>query len=149
MGFEKARNYLKNNQLVALPFDKGVGFCVMKKHTYYEKLTKLTESKQFERYDKMDDSVVHKFEKKNLSKKLLAMNRRNEITDGLYARLRSTVSQSARLYGLAKVQKKDTPLRTVLSLPGSFYEKLNKTLAKFLIKSRVQISRPTLKQPGL
>ena len=64
MGFEKARNYLKNNQLVALPFDKGVGFCVMKKHTYYEKLTKLTESKQFERYDKMDDSVVHKFEKK-------------------------------------------------------------------------------------
>ena len=45
MGIEKVRNYLKNNQLVAVPFDKVVEICVMKKHTYYETLTKLTESK--------------------------------------------------------------------------------------------------------
>ena len=34
------------------------------------------------------------------------MNKRNEITDGLYARLRSIGSQSVRLDGLAKVHRK-------------------------------------------
>ena len=34
-------------------------------------------------------------------------------------------------YGLAKVHKDETPLRPVLSLPGSSYENLNKMLAKF------------------
>ena len=33
-------------------------------------------------------------------------------------------SQPARLYGLAKVHKKDTPLRLVLSLPRSAYHKI-------------------------
>ena len=35
---EKARIYLKDNGLLAVPFDKGVGFCVMKKETYEKKL---------------------------------------------------------------------------------------------------------------
>ena len=34
-------------------------------------------------------------------------------------------------YGLAKVHNDETPLRPVLSLPGSSYENLNKMLAKF------------------
>ena len=62
------------------------------------------------------------------------MNKRDEITDGFYVRLRSTGSQPARLYGLAKVYEKDTPLRPVLSLPSSFYEKLKRTLANFFDK---------------
>ena len=43
----------------------------------------------------------------------------------------STGGQPAHLYGLAKVHKAETPLRPVLSLPGSSYENLNKMLAKF------------------
>ena len=35
------------------------------------------------------------------------------------------------MYGLAKVHKAETPLRQVLSLPGSSYENLNKMRAKF------------------
>ena len=58
------------------------------------------------------------------------MNKRDEIKIKREARLRSTGSQSARLQGLAKVHKKDTPLRPVLSLLGSSHEKLNKTVAK-------------------
>ena len=46
----------------------------------------------------------------------------------------STGSQPARLYGLAKLHKKKTPLRPVLPLTGSSYQKLNKTLAKFFDK---------------
>ena len=35
------------------------------------------------------------------------------------------------MYGLAKVHKAETPLRPVLSLPGSSYENLNESLANF------------------
>ena len=45
--------------------------------------------------------------------------------------MRSTGGQPARFYGLAKVHKVNTPLRPVLSLPGSSYYNLNKVLAKF------------------
>ena len=41
---------------------------------------------------------------------------------------------STRLYGLAKVHKIGTPLRTVLSIPGSSCENLNKFLSPFFGK---------------
>ena len=44
------------------------------------------------------------------------MNKKEDITDGLNARLRSTGVQSARLYGLARVLKKHTPIWPVFSL---------------------------------
>ena len=62
------------------------------------------------------------------------MNKRDEITDGVHARLRSNGGQPAQLHGLAKVHKKDTRLRTVLFPPVSSYDKLNKTLAKHFDK---------------
>ena len=62
------------------------------------------------------------------------MNKRDEITDGLYARMRSTGGQRARLYGLSKVHIKDTTLQLLLSRPGSFYGKLKKTQPKFFDK---------------
>ena len=41
-------------------------------------------------------------------------------------------SQPPRLYGLAKVHKKDIPLRPVLSMPGSAYHKIGDQIAKWL-----------------
>ena len=46
-GVEKARKYLKSNGLVAVPYDKGIGFCVMRKDTYENKLSDLLSSNQF------------------------------------------------------------------------------------------------------
>ena len=96
------------------------------KYTYEWNFTQLPDSEQFERHDIMNNSVVQKNEKKNLNKELLAMNKKDEITEGLFASLKSTGSQPARLYGLAKKLKKYNPLRPVLSLTGSSYEKLKK-----------------------
>ena len=42
--------------------------------------------------------------------------------------------QPARLYGLTKVHKLNTPLRPVLSMPSSSYYNLNKVLAKIFEK---------------
>ena len=36
----KVQKYLLDNALIDVPFDNGVGFCVMKKCTYVEKLEK-------------------------------------------------------------------------------------------------------------
>ena len=46
-GVEKARKYLKSNGLVAVPYDKGVGFCVIRKDTYENKLSDTLDSNQF------------------------------------------------------------------------------------------------------
>ena len=127
---EKTRKYLKDNGLLAVPFDKGVGFCIMRKQRYESKLESLLQSAQFVKKDATTDEVILKIEKE-LNKELLAMNKRDEISDQLYSKMRSTGGQPARLYGLAKVYKDETPLRPVLSLPGSSYENLNKMLAKF------------------
>ena len=77
--------------------------------------------------------------------------KQGKISDKIYQRLRSAGSQPARLYGLAKVHKKDTPLRPVLSIPGSSYENLNRFLTPFFqklqganIKTNTQDAREAL-----
>ena len=101
----------------------------MRNQTFESKLESLLQSAQFVKKDATTDGVLLKVEKE-LNKKLLAMNKRDEISDQLFSKMRSTGGQPARLYGLAKVHKDETPLRPVLSLPGSWYENLNKMLAK-------------------
>ena len=100
-GVEKARKYLKDNGLVAVPFDKGVGFCVMKKETYEKKLKDLLWAEQFSEKKNLTDSVIMKTEK-DISKELLAMKKKDEISEALFTRL--TGAQPARLYGLAKIR---------------------------------------------
>ena len=140
-GVEKARKYLKSNGLVAVPYDKGVGFCVMRKDTYENRLSDALDSNQFSKSKGTSDAIVLKIER-DINKELLAMRKKDEISESLYTRMRSTGGQPARLYGLAKVHKVNTPLRPVLSLPGSSYYNLNKVLAEQR-KLRAQTSKPT------
>ena len=42
--------YLKENGLLAVPFDKGVGICIMPKETYNSKIKAITDLPQFEKY---------------------------------------------------------------------------------------------------
>ena len=46
-GVEKARKYLKSDGLVAVPYNKGVGFCVMRKDTYENRLLNFLDSNLF------------------------------------------------------------------------------------------------------
>ena len=130
----KTRKYLKDNGLLAVPFDKWVGFCIMRKQLYESKLEFLLQSAQIVKKDATTDEVILRIEKE-LNKKLIAMNKKDEISDQFFSKMRSTGGQPARSYGLATVHKTETPLRPVLSLPGSSYENLNKMLAKFLTTS--------------
>ena len=44
------QKYLKDNKLLAVPFDKGIGICIMKHETYEEKLSEILSLPQFEKY---------------------------------------------------------------------------------------------------
>ena len=68
---------------------------------------------------------------KKLNKELLDIRKKGKIPIRVYETLRSTGAQPARLYVLAKVHKKETTLRPVLSIPGSCFHKLNKFLTPF------------------
>ena len=63
-----------------MPFDKWVGFCIMRKQTYESKLESWLQSAQFVKKDATTDKVILKIEKE-LNKELLAMNKRDEISD--------------------------------------------------------------------
>ena len=128
---EKTRKQLKNNGMLAVPFERGLVFCIIRKQTYEIKLKFLSQSAHFLKKRATSDELILKIEKK-LHNELLAMNKRDEITDQIFSKMRSTGGKSAHSYGLAKVHKAETPLRPVLSLPGSLYESVNKTFANFL-----------------
>ena len=53
------KKYLKQNDLLAIPFDKGVGICVMKKSAYHEKMDKIIQLPQFEKYEKPRKNAVY------------------------------------------------------------------------------------------
>ena len=105
----------------------------MKKSTYAEKMEKVLDCEQFRKLEKSCDNIVLKKEK-DLNKELLDMRNKGKIPVKVYEALRSTGPQPAKLYGLAKVHKKETPLRPVLSIPGSCYHKLNWFLTPFFQK---------------
>ena len=135
-GVEKARKLLKDNGLLAVPFDKGVGFCVMEKETYEKNLKDLLQAEQFSERKNLTNSMILKIEKV-ISNELLFM-KKDEMREALYTMVKSTGAQPARLFGLAKVHKQGRPLRPVLSVAGSSYDNLNKTLAKILMKLKGQ-----------
>ena len=71
---------------------------------------------------------------KKLYKGPLDMRKKGKIPGKVYEALRSTGAQSTRLYGLAKVHKKETPLKPVLFISGGGYHKFNIFLTLFFQK---------------
>ena len=132
-GSKKCMITQKDNDLPAVPFEKACGSCVMKKSTYSEKLDEVLNSNRSQKINGPKDDIVIKNEKQ-INNSLQQLMKQGKISDKIYQRLRSTGSQPVRLYGLSKVQKKDTPLRPVLSKPGSSYENINRFLTSFFCK---------------
>ena len=86
---EKTRKHLRDNGLLAVPFDKEIGFRIKRKQTYESKLESSLQSALFVKKDATTDEVILKIEKE-LNKEFLAMIKRDEISDQLYSKMRST-----------------------------------------------------------
>ena len=70
---------MKSIGLVAVPYDKGVGFCVMRKDIYKNKLSDTLDSNQFSKSEGTSDAIVLKIER-DINKQLLAMRKKDEIS---------------------------------------------------------------------
>ena len=120
------KRYLKENKLLAIPFDKGTGICIMKKDTYRNKLKDILNLEQFEKVipDRKNAKDAILKEEERINKTLADLRKNNKISESLFDKVKSTGGQPPRLYGLAKVHKASIPLRPVLSMPGSPYYSL-------------------------
>ena len=128
------KKFLKDNNLLAIPFDKGIGICIMKKETYAAKLDAIINLPQFEQVAITRKNAKHPVikEEERIVTTLKNMRDSNRISDKLYEKLNPVGSQPARLYGLAKIHKNAVPLRPVLSMPGSAYHKIATHVAEWL-----------------
>ena len=132
-GVKKANNFLKDQKLLAVQFDKSCGFCVMKQATYSDKLKEILSSSQFDpRNGESKDITMNSEKLVNIF--LHHLMKQGQINGKIYHRLRTNGLQRARLYALAKVHKSCTPLQPVFSIPGSSYENLDKFFSPFFGK---------------
>jgi len=127
------KRYLKENNLLAVPFDKGIGICVMKKEDYNKKLDTILQLPQFEKL-KQRKNAKHPVmkEEERVMGILKKMREEERIDEALYEKIKPMGSQPPRLYGLAKVHKSNIPVRPVLSMPGSAYHRIAIQVADWL-----------------
>ena len=125
------KKYLRDNNLLAIPFDKGVGVCVMKSEDYQMKMNKIIELPQFEKIENSRKNAKNPVLKEEewIIDILKSLKTKEKISENMYNRLRPSGSQPARLYGLVKVHKEDIPMRPVLSMPGTAYYNVAKQVA--------------------
>ena len=90
------------------------------------KVLKSRPAEQFSERKNLTDSEIKKIEK-DINKKFTRHQKRDEISEALYTKLRSTMGQPAKRHGLAKKHEQGTPLPPVFSSAGSSYDHLNET----------------------
>ena len=103
----------------------------MKKSAYHEKLKSIINLPQFKKIERKRKNEKHPTlkEEERIQTVLKALKKTIKF---IRSCMRNFGSQPARLYGLAKVQKKNIPLRPVLSMPAPAYHKVAKKVAEWL-----------------
>ena len=126
--------YLKENDLLAVPFDKGIGICIMSKETYRKKLKTIMDLPQFQKVMNLRKNAKNPIlkEEERINAALKTLFDTGKLSKDVYNKLKPIGSQPPRLYGLAKVHKSDMPLRPVLSMPGSAYYRIAKEVTSWL-----------------
>ena len=126
------RNFLRSNNLVALPFDKGCGMVVMKEAQYKQKMEVIFSGPEFNEVSKIGryKKPVPMAKEDQFNNVLSSIH----LSDKLEQSLRSSGGYASRMYGTAKIHKEQVPLRPIASCNGSINEGLSRYLAKILSK---------------
>ena len=93
--------YLIQNKLLAVPFYKGIGICLMKLETYNSKLDVILGLPQFKRYvpqRKNEKHIIIK-EEERIVKILKTLRDNGKISSKLFDKLKLIGSQPPCLYG--------------------------------------------------
>ena len=128
------KRFLKEHDLLAVPFDKGIGICVMETSTYKEKLGAILQLEQFVKVTntrKNAKDLCFK-EEERINEALENLVETGVLNENMSNGMKSTGGQLPKLYGLAKVHKESVPVIPVLSMPCSPYYKLAEKVTKWL-----------------
>ena len=121
---------LKNDEdIVILPADKRRVTVVMDKTVYHYKMDALVNDKQTYKELKRDPTPALQ---RKLNSTLLTLKKTNAIDTQRYYRLRCSVPQPPKLYGLPKLHKPGFPMRPIVSFCGSPTYQLSKYLTTIL-----------------
>ena len=127
---QKALKRLKNdNNIVILPADKGRVTVVMDKTDYFDKMDALVNDKQT--YEELKRDPTPALQRK-LNSKILTLKKTDAIDTQRYYRLRCSVPQPPKLYGLPKLHKPGIPMRPIVSFCGSPTYQLSRYLTTIL-----------------
>ena len=132
----EAKKWLKNNNCKAIPMDKGNGFAIMSSEDYQAKLSNVVDgSRQFIlKKLRKNGRAIELVEQSRINKKLVELMKHGKISSPLCDRLKSIGSQVPKMYGLAKTHKRDVPLRPIVAMVGSPYDKVGNEMSKWLGK---------------
>ena len=119
---QQALKRLKNdNNIVILPADKARVTVVMDKTDYFGKMDALVNDKQTYEELRCDRTPA-----------LLTLKKTDAIDTQRYYRLRCSVPQPPKLYGLPKLHKPGIPMRPIVSFCGSPTYQLSRYLTTIL-----------------
>ena len=123
---QQALKRLKNdNNIVILPADEGRVTVVMDKTAYFDKMDALGNDKQTYEERKRDPTPALQ---RQLNSKILTLKKTDAFDTQRYYRLRCSVPQPPKLYGLPKQHKPGIPMRPIVSFCGSPTYQLSKYL---------------------
>ena len=128
------KNYLKEHNLLAVPFDKGTGIFLIKSKTYKNELMDILKLKQFKKMEKARKNAKEFClkEEERINIFLEDLNGRCKVNEQFLKSIKSVHGQLPRLYGLAKIHKENIPVRPVLSMSGLPYYKLAEKITEWL-----------------
>ena len=115
---QHALKRLRNDKdiVIRLPADKGRVTVVMDKTDYHDKMNALVNNKQT--YEELKRHPTPVLQRK-LNSTLLTLKKTNTIDTQRHYRLRSSVPQPPKLYGLPKLHKPGFPMRPIVSFCSS------------------------------
>ena len=127
---QQALKRLKNgNNIVILPADKGRVAVVMDKTDYFDKMDALANDKQT--YEELKPDPTPALQRK-LNSKILTLKKTDAIDTQRYYRLRCSVPQPLKLYGLPELHKPGIPMRPIVSFCGFPTYQLSRYLTTIL-----------------
>ena len=118
-----------DDNIVILPADKGRVTVVLDKTDYFDKMDALVSDKQTYKELKRDPTLALL---RKLNSKILTLKKTDAIDTQRYYRLRCSVPQPPKLYGLPKLHKPGIPMRPIVSFCGSPTYQLSKYLTTIL-----------------
>ena len=121
----------QNPDLVLLRPDKGSGVVVMDTADYHRRFDPiLSDPTKFKIDSHQEDGSTKAT--KSIAKLLNDLKQNNVITPDQHKRLLPQATVPPRMYGLPKTHKDGVPVRPIVSMTGSAYERVSKWLATLL-----------------